>query len=219
MTASTLEKSPSSSVANSPSPGDVCQLDPPSLRRRGPARLDVSVRSGEVPRIGRKRVHVWDGQTLIVQVVPQQPNTKVAIRADPPIIERFQQSSGGPMPTFHAEFAGHFRFWRFPFPSRSRIHVFIADGLPDPPCLRIPVMVWPSVATLCQWWLLAFAGIVGLRCRDAITGSRSIATVMTSVIEDLPFLGGVLISGFGFLVLVRLFGWVFATAEFGESEK
>jgi hypothetical protein len=113
----------------------------------------------------RRRVHLRAGRALVVKVVPQNPATHVRITAEKPlgIVAPVSRVEDGAVPTYHAEYTGRSRLRVLPLPTTRKLHVSLADGLPNPIRVTIPVTIWPSVWTLVLWWLLAYFSIVGAR--------------------------------------------------------
>jgi hypothetical protein len=195
--------------------------DPPSLRRRAPARLDITLRSGRCPRMNRRRVHLRAGRTLFVQVVPQNPAAKVEITSEDPLIVVVPASrvDGGPAPTYHAEYTGRSRLRVLPLPVSGRLHVSLADGHPNPFRVTIPVTVWPSAWTLLLWWVVAYFTIVGTRWQGAVAHSRSVWEVFPLLWGDLPFLIELMLLGVLVIVPLRLLGALVAMAEPGDGDQ
>jgi hypothetical protein len=192
--------------------------DPPSLRRRAPARLDIWLNSGQFVTMTRRKFHLLSGQSFVVQVVPQSPTTKVEIAAEPPLhtIVPASRVEGGSTPTYHAEFCGRLLL-RFPLPTTGRLHVRIIDGLLAPCRITIPVTVWPAYSTLILWWLLAFLGIVGLRWQKIAADRNSYEDIFEALWRDLPFSLGLLALGFLIVIPLRIVGWVVSLAEPGQD--
>jgi hypothetical protein len=189
------------------------------LRRRAPARIVITLKSGRCLRIIRQKINLRVGQTFVVQVVPQTPRAKVEIAAEPPLqtLVPASQIKGGPVPTYHAEFSGGSGLRIAPIPTTGKLHVSIIDGLPAPCRITIPVTVWPSHSTLVLWWMLTFLGIVGLRWQKIVAEGQSFAGILSALWRDLPHLLVLLVLGFPVLIPLRLIGWVITLAEPGED--
>src|SRR4051794_32297643 len=93
-------------------------VEPPSLRRRAPARLDITLRSGRCPRMSRRRVHLRAGQTLLVRVVPQNAAARVAVMCEEPlsVVVPLSRIQGGAAPSYHAEYVGRSPMRVLPLP-------------------------------------------------------------------------------------------------------
>ncbi len=201
------QNAPASAIESSPAEQHI---DPPCLRRRAPARLDLSLRSGRCPDMGGRRVHVRAGRTLIVQVLPQSASAHVDITAEEPLrmIVPVSRVESGPVPSYHAEYVGRSLFRVIPLPTTGKLHISLADGFPNPLRVTIPVTVWPSLLTMMLWWLLASLSIVGVRWQSMVAHSRSPWDVFPQVWSDVPFLLGLLALGVVVVVLLRVVGSV-----------
>src|SRR5262249_10001647 len=155
--------------------------DPPSLRRRAPARIDIILKSGKPLKMTRRKVHVPAGSPFALQVVPQNPSAKVEIAAELPVhtIVPASRIVGGRTPTYHAEFSGRLHLRMIPLPTTGKLYVIVIDGLPAPSCVTIDVAVWPLKSTLLFWWLLVFLSIVGLRWKRLVADSDSVPDLET----------------------------------------
>lgn len=193
---------------------------PPSLRQRGPARLNLALRTGRCPDMARSRVHVRAGRTLVVLVVPPAAGVKVEVTAEPPLLVSVPVSrvEGGPVPTYHAEYVGHTAGRLSPFPTTVRLRVVVIDGRPDPFRLTIPVVIWPSVWTLLVWWTAAFLGIVWSRWQHTLAHGSSLRDVFPQLLEDAPYLFGLLSLGALVLVPLRLAGWLMTLGDPGGDD-
>ena len=60
--------------------------DPPSLRRRAPVRIDMTLRSGEPMTMASGKVHLVAGKVFVIQVVSPTSTAKVEIAAEPPLL-------------------------------------------------------------------------------------------------------------------------------------
>ncbi|WP_439628372.1 hypothetical protein [Gemmata sp.] len=171
--------------------------DPPSLRRRGPARLYLRLRNGNTPRIARGRVHVRAGRTLIVTVTPPTLEARVEISSAPGLYTEVSPTrvAAGPVSEYHAEYAGHFYKLSLPWPYTVKLCVAVLDGRPNPYRAMVPVTVWPSLGRLVTWWLAVSVGVLGIRWQNALAQSASVGSVFTQVADDLSFAGGVLLLG------------------------
>jgi hypothetical protein len=193
--------------------------DPPSLRRRGPARLDLALKSGRSPGIIRRRVHLRAGQTLVVQVVPQNPAARVDMTLERPLVVVVPTSriDGGPVPMYHAELTGHTPLRVLPLPTTGRLHVVLGDGLPNPCRVTIPVTVWPSRWGYVLWWLLAFLGLLGVRWQATVASSRSVQDIASTVWGDLPYVVGLLALGFLILIPLWALWWLLLMTQPGDG--
>jgi len=171
--------------------------EPPSLLHRGPARFHLRLRTGQCPRIGRGRIHVRAGRTLIIVVAPPNPEAQVEIRPAPGLYTEVSPNrvSTGSVPEYHAEYAGHFPRLSIPWPYTAGLCVAVLDGLPNPYRVTIPVTVWPSVGRLLTWWLVVFIGVLGLRWQNVVVQSKTYQAIFTEIYDDLSFAGGVLLLG------------------------
>jgi hypothetical protein len=195
--------------------------EPPSLRRRGPARFDLTLRSGECPRIRRRRVHLRAGQTLVVQIVPQNAAAEVSLVPEHPLqtIVPVNRIKGNGAPTYYAEFTGHSPLHVIPLPSTSRLHVVLADGEPHPFKQSIPVTIWPSIRTLVLWWVSASLTILGFRWRASLADCNSVVDVANVVQRDISFVGLLVILGLLVLPILRGIGWVLAQGGGYDDEQ
>lgn len=203
----------------SPAPVPKPPADPPCLCRRGPARLHLTLKNGDCPRMSRGRVHLRAGKTFVVQVVPPSAHAKVEINVDPAIHTEVSAApvAGGEVPTYHGEYAGHLPQRVLPWPITAKLCVVVSDGLPKPCRVTIPVTVWPSLALMGTWWLLVFLGLVGFRWQSAIASAKSMTAVWNHVLNDLPFVGGVFLLGVPILGLLQALGWVATARSPGED--
>ena len=195
--------------------------DPPSLLRRAPARVDITLRNGQCPQLSRRGVHLRAGRTLVVQVVPQHAAAKVEITAESPLHAAMppQRIEGGPVPTHHAEYVGRSPLRVFPLPVRGRVYISIADGRPKPPRITVPVIVWPSVGTLALWWLGIYIAIVAARWKDTVAHSSSVRDVVPQVWNDVPFLVELLLFGGFVLIPLRVLGYLISTGGSGDADE
>ncbi|VTT98996.1 unnamed protein product [Gemmataceae bacterium] len=188
--------------------------EPPSLRRRGPARLHLRLRSGIAPWIARGRVHVRAGRTLIVTVAPPTPEARVEISSAPGLHVEVSPSriTAGPVPEYHAEYAGHFPKMSLPWPYTARLCVAVLDGRPNPYRATVPVTVWPSLSRLLTWWLAVMVGVLGVRWQGVLAQSPSLGTVFAQVADDLYFAGGLLLLGVPVLGVLQVL-WLVITMQ------
>lgn len=188
----------------------VAMSDPPSLRRRAPSRIYLTLGSGQAVDISRQCVHLRAGQKLKIQVVLQNLDAQVEINGEEPLlvlVPRCRIISGPGVVHYHAEFIGRSRF-RNPFPRTGRLHISLGDGLPDPYLVTIPVTIRPSLWTSVFWWLALFGGLVWMRWQWTIANSQSLSEIMPKLQQDLPFLGGLFLAGFLVVFLLRVIGWL-----------
>jgi hypothetical protein len=170
--------------------------------------------------MGRRRVHVRAGRTLVVRVVPPAPEARIEVTAEPPLLSVVptHRVGSGPTPTYHAEYVGHTAPRISPLPTTVCLRVVVIDGRHDPFRLTIPVTIWPSVGTLVLWWVAAYMGIVGLRWRDTLAHGHSVWDVFPQIEADLPYLSGLLILGVIVLVPLRLVGWAMTIGDPGGDD-
>ena len=193
--------------------------DPPSLRRRAPVRIDMTLRSGEPMTMASGKVHLVAGKVFVIQVVSPTSTAKVEIAAEPPLLTIVPASriEGGALPAYLAEFSASLRF-RLPLPAMARLHVTILDGHPTPCRITIPVKVWPAFSMWILWWLLAFLGIVGLRWERIVARSELFSDILSAIWADCPFLLMVLLTGTLIVIPLRIIGWLVSLAETSEGE-
>jgi hypothetical protein len=208
-------------LLTSDNPGPNVAGDPPCLRRRAPARIDLTLKSGRCVTIARRKVHLSAGQTVVLQVVPQTPAAKVEIAAEHPlqVIVPASRVEGNRVPMYHAEFSGRSPLRIIPIPRTGNLHVTVIDGLPAPCRITIPVTVSPAYSTLVLWWVLAFLSIVGVRWQRTVANSNSFTDIRSAMWGDLPYLLALLIIGFLVLIPIRLIGWLISLAEPGPSSE
>jgi hypothetical protein len=101
----------------------------------------------------------------------------------------------------------------------AEAYVSVADGLPNPPRITIPVTVWPSVGTLALWWLGVYIAIVAARWRDTVAQSQSVRDVIPQVWNDMPFLLELLAFGALVLVPLRLIGALISMADPADADQ
>jgi hypothetical protein len=170
--------------------------------------------------MGRGRVHIRAGRTLVVQVVPPHSMVKVEITTEPAIhtvVSVSQVNVSSSVPVFYGEYAGHLPQRVLPWPVTAKLFVVVSDGLPNPCRLTIPITVWPSVRLRVTWWVLVFLGLVGLRWQYTLAHNNSVWDVLPQLGDDLPYIGGLFLLGFPVLALLHLFGWV-ATARAPDED-
>jgi hypothetical protein len=212
---------------NTPSPDDgpsegsrsATPTEPPSLRRRAPARVSLTLKSGQSPDVIRGRIHIRAGRTLIVQVIPPSALAKVEVVPEHPLAEVMPVTriEGGPVPNYYVEYTGSSPLRVIPLPVTGKLHVSVSDGQPNPFRMTIPVTVWPSGWTLAMWWLVAVASVVGLRWQSALARSDSALEIIPKIRSDSRFLGELLLLGVATLLFIRLLGWLVVLAEPRES--
>jgi hypothetical protein len=205
----------------SPATSDLeTQGGPPSLRRRAPARIDILLKSGECPSMSSRMVHVSAGRSFVLEVVPQTPNVKVEITAEPPLLAIVPASriEGGPTPTYQAEFSCHLRRRIIPLPTTAKVHVTALDGLPTPCRVAIPFRIWPTYSSYLLWWSLVFLGIVGLRWERTAAREESIRGMLSDLWADLPHLLGLFAFGFLVVIPLRLIGSLISLADSSEND-
>lgn len=196
-------------------------LDPPSLRRRAPARIDIALKSGRCLRIGGKRMHLSAGRIVVVQATTPTPSTQIEITAEPPLhtIVPATQLKSGAVPIYHSEFSGRLMLRIVPIPATAKLHVTTIDGRLAPLRITIPIMVWPSRTTLLIWWLLTLVSVAGLRIQRVVLFSDSLGEAIASAWRDLPFLLGLLVLTFLVLLPLQMLGWVISLMESIQREE
>ena len=188
------------------------QLIPPSLRHRAPLQLHFSLKSGEPPPISCKRIHISEGETLVVQVMPPTDNAKVSISIEKPLHELLPVHGivGKPYTTFYAEYTGYVDYKSFfTIPKVGRLHIAIADGIPNPPRIVVPVMVWPSFRTQLLGSSLALFGYSLFWLERKLASSSSWSDLFTSIFYEGEFVVEVFFVGLLFVIPIRLIGWAF----------
>jgi hypothetical protein len=175
----------------------------------------MTLSSGRSMAMTRRRVHLRAGQSFVIQVVPQHPCAHVEVSAEPPLqtVVRVNRVEGGPVPSYHAEFAGHSFLRIVPIPTTGRLRVTVIDGLPAPCRITIPITVWPSHSTFVLWWVLAFLSIVGLRWQRIVADRERFGDILDAMGKDLPHLFGLLALGFLIVIPLRVIGWLVSLAE------
>jgi hypothetical protein len=171
--------------------------------------------------MGRGRVHICAGRTLVVQVVPPHTMVKVEITTEPAIrtkVSLSQVSSNGSVPVYHGEYAGHLPQRVLPWPVTAKLCVVVSDGLPNPCLLTIPITIWPSLKLRLTWWVLVFLGLVGLRWERTLVHDNSMWNVFPQLRDDLPYIGGLFLLGVPVLAVLYLLGWV-ATVGAPDDEQ
>lgn len=194
--------------------------EPPSLRRRAPVRLDVTLRTGQCPAMSRRRVHLRAGRTLVVRVVPPHAGAKVEIVAEAPVgvVMPVSRVEDGAVPSYHGEYTGRSALRLAPLPVTGRLHISLSDGQAHPVRVTIPVTVWPSFGTLLVWWLLATAAILGARWQEVIArGNSPLTDAVSRVRGDFVFALELLLLGALVLVPLRVVGWLTTLGDPGDG--
>lgn len=204
---------PTTEVAPTPPP-------PPSLRRRAPARLNITLRSGLCPRVVSRRLHVRAGEAMTVRVVPPAEGVSVEIVHEPPLDVRMSatRSETGGEPTVQAEYIGRSPGRMLPLPSTGRLRINLKDGWPEPRRVTVPVTVWPSVRTLVGWWAVVALAVVGVRWKEVLARSSSVWDIVPHVRTDATFLVELLALGVLVVLPLRLIGWLLVLSESPEPE-
>ncbi len=146
-------------------PTEPAWLPPPSLTRRGPERIELTVGSGKAVKYFRGSIRLVAGQSLIVRVVFDKPlhgaNCETFIEGSDALlpIMRTSRIVSGNRVIYHSEFRSRLYSqlpeWirgKIPLPCHSKIHVRIADAISDPVRIDIPVSIRPSfgaIGTIC----------------------------------------------------------------------
>jgi hypothetical protein len=203
----------------------VC-TEPEYLRRRAPARVEITDAAGRPLRMTRRFVHVRAGQELKVQVVPQtpppggpKPVTKVRpSRALYPVVDEHPVACGE-VEAINARYQARQR-GNVPIPKRAALHISLTEPGQEAFTLVIPIVVWPS------WWFLLGVGFLAVAC--PIIGSRFLeltrrlepSEAINEMITNTSFLSwsaafAVLAAG-----AMKVFGWAAVWAGWiaGDSE-
>jgi hypothetical protein len=209
-------------IVSGPTPSSNLDMPgvPPSLRRRAPARIDITLKSGESPSMTGRKIQIQEGRTFVVQVVPQASTVKVEVAAEPPILTIVHASriESGPIPTYHAEFSCRLHRRVIPLPTTGKLHVTILDGQPSPRRVTIFFKVWPAYSSYLLWWFLVFLSIVGLRWERTIAREESFANILAVLWADLPHLLGLLALGILTVIPLRFIGWLISLGDSTESD-
>jgi hypothetical protein len=195
-------------------PADGLTPSMPSLRRRGPAKIEVTDQYGRAPRIARGAIHIRAGRKLRVKIVPQVagPGARPAkgdIKSSPSL-----RPEDGPRPikegaveACQADFVARFPF-QFPLPRKAEICASVAVDGHEPFKVIIPVVIWPSILSVLAWVLggvllaiLSARYVESMRTRSPIDAARHVG-------GDLSFLYEAALIGFSVTLGVQVLGLI-----------
>lgn len=207
---STAHSSPSPSAGGA----GVVSTEPEYLRRRAPARLEITDAAGRPLRMSRRFIHVRAGQEVRVRVVPQSPVHRSAkpiasVKASDAFYTTVDEHKvpGGEVEAVLVQFRARQR-GRIPVPKRATLHVTVTEPGQEAFTLNVQVAVWPS------WWIpltygfLSVGGTVFANRFADLCKTHSPFEALQEIASNLPLLAttaalSLLMSG-----AVELLGWL-----------
>ncbi len=144
----------------------VVSTEPEHLRRRAPARLEITDATGRPLSMTRRFIHVRAGQEVRVRVVPQSPTPGggkpvASVKASESFYTTVEEHKvpGGEVEAAVVQFRARQR-GKIPIPKRAILHITVTEPGREAFTLNVPVAVWPSWWIPLSYGLLSVAGTV-----------------------------------------------------------
>jgi hypothetical protein len=187
---------------------------PDSLRRQGPAIIDLVDERGMIPRVGRGGFHLQTGKWYTLQVQPQQPDdsgkvTKLEIKPGRWLfaLDTDPDPRPGELAARRITFRPQFYL---PIPGRTDLVVQLHHDRWGGFKLTIPVVVWPSLLARFLWLLTGILfPLFGMRVQTLVVNkNRSSLQAVFESICDVSFWSESLLILVAGVVLLWMVGWV-----------
>jgi len=213
-------------MATTGSAQSVTFNEPPSLSRRGPAKVEITDPSGRSPRMVRGFVHVRAGRKIRIKIVPQTPTpgcqpAKAEIKAAPSLRPEDgpRQIKEGLVEACQADYVARFTS-SWPLPRRAEVCASVSEEGKEPCKILIVIAIWPSLLAVLMWVMTSVIVVMfSARFLDQV---RTVAPVeaLRQIASNLSFIYEAAAIGFGLTLLVHLVGvlavWLGIMAGDGE---
>lgn len=184
------------------------------LRRRAPARLEITDASGRPLRMTRRFIHVRAGQEVRVRVVPQgrtqdggKPVASVKASESFYITVEEHKVPSGEVEAALVQFGARQR-GKIPIPKRAILHITVTEPGHEAFTLNVPVAVWPS------WWIpltygfLSVAGTVFANRFADLCKTHTPFEALQELVANVPLLITTAVLSGIMSVAVEMLGWL-----------